>query len=32
MGDASLLESLIGLTPRRPFEQTLEWMLNSQMS
>ena len=31
-GDASRLESLIGPPPRRPFEQTLEWMLNSQVS
>lgn len=31
VGDTSRLETLIGRPPRRSFEQTLEWMLNSQV-
>ena len=31
VGDASRLESLIGSPPRRPFKQTLEWMLNGHV-
>ena len=32
VGDTSRLDSLIGLPPRRPVEQTLEWMLRSRVS